>query len=107
MKNLGKYDTLTYNARVAEQQTQQTQNLPIARSCGCNSHLGHNKEKTLERFFSLLLKGVAPEGWVGGDTWCTLRGGNYFLASEGNKDSQIIIAERRRKYALHIQNRGF
>jgi len=54
-----------------------------------------------------LLKGVAPEGWVGGDTWCPLRVGNYFLASEGNKDSQIIIAERRRKYALHIQNRGF
>jgi len=26
----------------------------------------------------------------------------YFLASEGNKDSQIFIAKRRRKYALHI-----
>ncbi len=26
----------------------------------------------------------------------------YFLASEGNKYSQIFIAKRRRKYALHI-----
>ena len=26
----------------------------------------------------------------------------YFIASEGNKDSQIFIAKRRRKYALHI-----
>jgi len=27
---------------------------------------------------------------------------NYFLASEGDKDSQIFIAKRRRKCALHM-----
>ena len=57
------YNTFRRYAGVAEWQTQQTQNLPIAISCGFKSHLRHQKDWNLIKVSVFFISFIIAKGY--------------------------------------------